>query len=252
MAWRRSRLQRKFDLEDIWPQFTGDVNFSRCGIIGDAIEHFGAGVFVGFFPYDGPEVELTDDLSAAGIDLQNIIGLPLIGVDVAFDQFQLVYVTDGAVIISDTQHLDQPEGIGIEVADVAGAITHDELGAIGGHAPAFFGGKGEFAQLLESFSVIDETDFGRIGQLIHFSIEEDDAFAEVFFPVNFDLGMDLSGSGVHDTEPGQAVVGHIIVRPCALVQLAIMEQESFGVSGGIVGQFFHDRIADQRRGVVGG
>ena len=210
-------LQRKFNFEDVRPQFAGDINFSRCGVVGDAIEYFGAGEFVGFFAYDGIEVELTDDLSAAGIDLQDIIGLPLVGIEVTFDQFQLVYIADGAVVIGDTQHLDQPEGIGIEVADITGAIAHDKLGAVGGHAPAFFGGKGEFAQLLKSLSVIDETDFGRIGQLVNYSVEKDDSFTKVFLPVNFNFCMDLSGTGVHYAKLGPAVVGHVVVGPCGFV-----------------------------------
>src|SRR5579863_2806945 len=92
-------LEWEADLVDVWPEFARDIDEPGGGIEGDPVKYFGAAEFVAGFGGDGVEVEPADDLAGGGVDLEDIVGLPLVGIEIAVDQLQLVDIADGAVVV---------------------------------------------------------------------------------------------------------------------------------------------------------
>ena len=78
----RWRSERQFELVDTGPSFPVTYTETRGGVIGHPVERFGAGEFVAGFDGDRSQVEPADDFAGAGVDLEDIVGLPLIGVEV--------------------------------------------------------------------------------------------------------------------------------------------------------------------------
>src|SRR5580700_8995688 len=119
------RLQADFQLVDVWPKFTSDVDEARCGVKGDPVKYFGAGEFVAGFGGDGSQVEPADDFAGGGIDLENIVRLPLVGIEIAVDQLKLVDVAYRTVVVVHREGLDDLKGVRIEIGDIAGPVAHD-------------------------------------------------------------------------------------------------------------------------------
>src|SRR5882724_835008 len=138
---------REFDLVKIGPKFSGDIDLIGDRIVGNAIERIAAGIFVSCFICQRAEIQPANDLTTGRIDLEDIIRLPLIGVNKTVDQLQLVDITYGAVVIRKAQDLYQAEVRGVDIADIAAPVAHDQVSAVCGHSPAFFNRYWELTQL---------------------------------------------------------------------------------------------------------
>src|SRR3954447_12620843 len=75
-------------LEQLRPPFAGDEETVVGRIVGNAVEHVCAGALGG--RQQPAEIDVAGDLPARGRDARNIIGLPDVRKDLAFDEFQLV------------------------------------------------------------------------------------------------------------------------------------------------------------------
>src|SRR5450631_4936002 len=100
-----SRSNWKFDLEYIRPKLTGNIDPAGRRIVGNAVKHIAFGINVPCALMQGAQIQLTHDFPAGGIDLEDIVRLPLIGIKKAVDQFQLVDIADGPVVI---RHAEYP------------------------------------------------------------------------------------------------------------------------------------------------
>lgn len=220
---RTVRLQADFKLVNVWPKFTSDVDEARGGVIGDPVKHFGAGEFVAGFGGDGSQVESADDFAGAGIDLEDVVRLPLIGIEIAMDQLKLVDVAYRTVVVVHREGLDDLKGRRVEIGDIAGAVAHDEVCSVGRHAPAFARGEGEFAQFFEGCGVVDKAHFCLVGQLIDFTVEKGNSLPKVFFPVDLHFGEKLAGDGIYGSKLRSAALGHVGVSAGAFVELAVVK-----------------------------
>src|SRR6185312_3836600 len=216
------------------------------------VEDVRTGELVARFGYEGVEVRSSDHFSRNSIDLENIVRLPLVGIDISTDQFELVDISDGSVIVRDGKRFCESERPGRQIADIAGPVAHDQVDAVGGHSPAFRGRKREFPEFFEGVRIINKADLRLISQLVHLTIYKSDPLAKIFLPVEFDLGADLSGRGIYDPKQRLAVFGHIGVGSCAFIELAIVEKQAFGKSGGVMREELHDGKIQGSGGVIDG
>ena len=81
------------DLEELGPEFAGDEQMARLGVVGDSVEHgFGIGNLDVF--QKARKVDPAEDPSAAGRDAGDAILVPDVGVDLAFNVFEFVEILD--------------------------------------------------------------------------------------------------------------------------------------------------------------
>src|SRR5215471_8973404 len=128
------RFQPNF--KEFWPIFPGKEEAIVRGIVGDAVHDIEVRAEVGGLEHTG-EVDDANDFARGGINPHDIIGLPDVGEDLAFDVLQLVEVSDGLAIESDGDGAFDVEGGGIEKAESVGAVAEDKRLAVGGEAPTF-------------------------------------------------------------------------------------------------------------------
>src|ERR1035438_3975863 len=79
----------EFDFEEFGPVLAGDEEAVVLGVIGNAVEDIGleiAGVDDVGGGQQAGEVDPSDDFAGLGIDAGDAVGLPDVGVDLAFDQ----------------------------------------------------------------------------------------------------------------------------------------------------------------------
>src|SRR5579871_4518380 len=86
-------LERELELIDIRPEFAGDIDKTRSRVVRDPVQHFRGGVFVTRFTDKGIQVEPSDNLTGSGVDFEDIIRLPLVGVQITADQFELIDIS---------------------------------------------------------------------------------------------------------------------------------------------------------------
>ena len=79
----------EFDFEEFGPAFASDEEAIVFGIVGDAVEDVGLGVAVGGSQQTAA-IDPADDFAGLGVDPQDALGLPDVGVDLAFHPFELV------------------------------------------------------------------------------------------------------------------------------------------------------------------
>ena len=142
------------DFEELRPELAGDEEAIVLGVVGDAVEDIGLGGAIGG-SQETAAIDRADDFAGFGIDAGDAVGLPDVGVNLAFHPFELVQFDDGAAVLGDGDSAGFLECLGIPEAEVGGAIAHDDALAVSGQAPAF-AGVGEFAFGGKAREVVDE------------------------------------------------------------------------------------------------
>ena len=169
----------EFDLVQIRPLLAGDVNLLRGAVVGDTVRYIGGRVLrFNAVPYVG-KIDLTHDRSTCGIDLENIGGLPLVGIDISVDVFELVEIVCEAAGFRYSLRTKQAKGGRVVIIQVAGAVADDQVLPISGDTPTFRPDR----KLLNQFEIREGIYKHHIllpGELIDRVAQYGDALAEVF------------------------------------------------------------------------
>ena len=179
------------DLVDFGPAFSGDEECLALRIVGDAVEHV-VGMSDGFLGVDAREVECSKDLARSRIDANDAIGLPDVGKNFAFDEFEFVELIDVISSVHNGNFTRDAKAFGVDELELGGAIAHDQMSAIIGEAPAF-------ALVTEVFlpsergGIVDESLLVLPSQLVELAVEFGEAFAKKLgtqfaFDENFSCG----------------------------------------------------------------
>ena len=120
-------------------------------------------------------------MAGLGIDADDVVGLPNVGVNSAVDVFQFIETDDGgALFIEDGDLMRDFQRVWIEEVEIVGAVTHDKLLAVVGKPPAFCG-VGEGVEQFEAVLVVDKAGLVLPGELVDFVVEDGDAFSKILF-----------------------------------------------------------------------
>jgi len=157
--------------------FAGDEETVALSVVSDAIEHgFSVNLLVG--GQEAGAVDPVEDVAVVGIDADDAVGVPDVGVDDAIDVFELVeLVNEGGAVVDDNVAGLGKVG-GIAEAEGRGAVAGDELGSGAGDAPAF-AVVVEGREGAEGGAIEDEAGVGLPGPFDEVGAEVDNAFAEV-------------------------------------------------------------------------
>ena len=131
----------------------------------------------GFLGVDAREVEGSKDLARFRIDANDAIGLPDVGKNFAFDEFEFVELIDGISSVHNGEFAQDTKAFGVDELELGGAIAHDQMSAIIGESPAF-------ALVTEVFlpsergGIVDESLLVLPSQLVELAVEFGEAFAK--------------------------------------------------------------------------
>src|SRR5689334_14057107 len=94
----RSWFQAYF--KNLWPVFAGDEEAIGLGVVGDAVHDVEvAGIITR--AKNAVEIDNATEFASVGIDAGDVEGLPDIGKDFAFDEFEFVEASDGLIVVID-------------------------------------------------------------------------------------------------------------------------------------------------------
>ena len=128
---------------------------------------------------NGTKIRSANDHARRCIYLQYHIFLPLISVEVAMYQFQLIYLIDRTLLILYSKAFHFPECIRIYIVQDVSAIIEYEVVAIVGHAPSFRRIECKCCQLFQCLGVINKTLTFLVCKLVYLAVQYGHTFSKI-------------------------------------------------------------------------
>src|SRR5271156_1623388 len=176
-AWFLKRARNRLYLENRGPLFAGDEQAFMLRIVSDAIQNrFGIDHLIG--GKQACEVDPADHVPVLRRDAHDHIRVPDVGVNLAFDEFQLIETIDANIVFLDHDVARFLERVGIAESQRGAAVAGNYFLRGAGHAPAFTR-IGKLLDRLQRGAIEDETDVGLPSPLIDVRSPVDDSLSEI-------------------------------------------------------------------------